>query len=311
VYQRRLRTIGRHILVSENDPRGGQVTVRLYDVQTGKDTWKQAFKAGAIVLHSEEADLIGAFEPANNGKVTIFNLHTREKVLEAQLEPKELEKVHEIHLLVDNDFIYLASNRNPEQQVNPWGGGGGGPFPTVTNGIRCLTVNGMIYAFHRDPKRRTVKGALAWKAESPNLMLVVDQFKDLPILILTAWNQEMNMQGRGMTQNSKTRIIEKRTGKLIYEPTAVVVRNPGFHTLKANVRAGTIELIGNQTKVVSFVETDATAGGPPGPKETAPKQGAPGTGAPPGIGLPGVAPGAAPPGVGAPGVPPPPPPPKP
>jgi outer membrane protein assembly factor BamB len=261
-YQRRLRTIGRHIVVSENDARGGQVVLRLYDVQTGKDTWKQTFKAGTVVVHSEEADLVGTIEPTNNGQVTLYNVRTLQKVMEAQVDPKDVEKVHEVHLLVDNDFFFLACNKTPDQQMNQWGGFGG-PYPNVTNGIRCLTVNGQIYAFHRDPKRRTEKGPVAWKAESANLMLVVDQFRDLPILILTAWNQEMNQGGRGITQNAKTRLIEKRTGKLIYDSPPNQGRNQQFHTLKANVRAGTIELIGHQNKVLSYVETDPKAEGEP------------------------------------------------
>jgi outer membrane protein assembly factor BamB len=296
-YQRRLRTMGRHILVSENDPRGAQVVLRLYDVPTGKDIWKQTFKAGAVVLHSEEADLVGAVEPANGGKVTIYDLRTREKVLETQVDPKELDKVHEVHLLVDDDFYYLASNRSPDQQMNPWGGAG--PFPTVMPGIRCLTANGMIYAFHRDPKRRADKGPLAWKVDSPNLMVIVDQFKDLPVLILTAWSQDMNMAQRGtIIQNSLSRIIEKRTGKLLCE-VQEKGRNQQFHTLKANARAGTIELIGQQKKIVAYVDTDSKVAGPqPGAAETTPKKDGVGTpargGGVPGVGAPGAAaPGAA------------------
>jgi hypothetical protein len=88
LYQRRLRIVGRHLLLSDPDARG--VTLRLYDVHTGKDVWKKTFTANAVVLRSEDPELVGVAEPGSDGKVTVFNLHTQQVVLQTRVDVKDL-----------------------------------------------------------------------------------------------------------------------------------------------------------------------------------------------------------------------------
>jgi hypothetical protein len=244
LYPKRLRTLGGRLLASETDAQG-DVVVRLYDVASGKDLWKQTFTAGSVVLRSEDPNLAGAVEPNNNGKVTVYDLRTSQKVLDAQMEPKDLEKVQDVRLLVDAERYYLACNRTSDpQEKNRLGRG---PYPTVANGIRCLPANGPIYAFPR------IGGKRIWKVESPNLLLVVDQFRELPVLVLTAWHQDFNARINPMT--TKTQVIAKHTGKLILDKTEAIRNiNQPFHTLRFNVAAGTVELIGYQNKIVMYQE---------------------------------------------------------
>jgi outer membrane protein assembly factor BamB len=247
LYQRRLRIIGRNLLLSENDAKGDMV-LRLYDVHTGKDIWKQTFKSNTIVLRSEAPELFGVVEPANDGKVSVFNLHTFQEVLSARIDPKDLDKIQDVHLLQDNERFYLACHRSPDAVANPWGG----PYPNVMNGMRCVHVNGKVYAFYRDT------GKLHWKHEALGQMLVLEQFRDSPVLIFTASQRRpMNMGGNvrgGIMQVAVFRSIDKRTGKLVWDKE-YQNQSSQFYALNMNLQAGTVELVGYNLKILHYLDT--------------------------------------------------------
>src|SRR5262249_45261361 len=158
--------------------------------------------------------------------------------------------------------------KTPEQVANP-NGTVTGSFPNVMNGLRCIPVNGKIYAFGRSD------GKFQWKADAFHQMLVVDQFKDLPILLCTAQLQKgVTVPGgvphpRGTTAAAATRSIDKRTGKLLYDKEFTNNRSPQFFSLLANPQAGTIELVGYQMKIVHYFDGDSA----PPPDEPKPVPG--------------------------------------
>jgi len=248
LYSRRIRTVGRHLLLSETEK--DAVVVRLYDVHTGKDIWKKSFPAKAIVLKCEDPELAGAVDP-KDGKVTVFNLHTQKEVLAATVDPKDLDKVQDIHFLNDNERFYLAIHRGADPGLNPWGG----PWANVIYGMRCIPVNGKVYALEKDT------GKFVWKVDAPNQMMIVDQFKDLPIMLFTARSQKPQNAGGinrgGVIQVAATLSFDKRTGKRIYDKEFQNQSNQ-FHALNVNLQAGTIELVCYNLKIVHYV--DGTGG---------------------------------------------------
>ncbi len=248
LYQRQLRVVGGNLLLSEKTK--SELVLRYYDVLTGKDHWKRSFSPDTIVLQSEDPELLGVVEPSKQAQVTVINLKTQKEVLRTKLDdPKDLEKAQAVHLLSDADRFYVAIHRPADPNVNPWGG----PWSNLVNGIRCVPVNGKVYAFSRETGKRE------WKGEAQNQMLVLDQFKDLPILLFCARSQELvNVggfrQGNGMF--SSIRSIEKRTGKLVYDKRVPTNQAPQFHALIANVAAGTVELIGPNLKIVHYLDNN-------------------------------------------------------
>jgi outer membrane protein assembly factor BamB len=250
LYQRRLRIVGRNLLLSETNPKGSMV-LRLYDVHTGQDVWKKSFLPNAMVLRSDDTDLTGVVEPANNGKVTVIDLATNEEVLTARVEPKDLEKAQEVHLLQDSQQIYLAIHRPLEAQNNPFG------VNVWTNAgtMRWIQVNGEVYAFRRST------GKLNWHNAVPNLMMIVDQFHDMPILLFTAQFNRMVNPGamRAAPQHyAAVRSIDKRTGKLLWDKD-YPNNHQQFYALNMNLQAGTIDLVSYNLKIQHYLENGAGA----------------------------------------------------
>src|SRR5207248_3078859 len=124
-----------------------------------------------------------------------------------------------------------------------------GPWVNVATGIRSLPVNGTFYAFHAQT------GKLHWKSDLPNQALLLEQYKDLPILLFTSHSRQL-VNG-GMFQAMSTKSIAKRTGKLLYENQTRNQNGPQFHTLQVDMRTGTIDLIGYTMRLQHYLELNA------------------------------------------------------
>ena len=234
-------SLGRTILVHDASPDaavgGNLVRLRLYDVLTGKDLWKKEFPAGSVVLKSEAPELGGAVDP--EGNVTLYDLRSRRVALSAVVEKKHLEKLQDAWVFADRDQFYLALNRATDPNAN------NGVLPSVMAGIRCLPVNGEVYAFNR------ASGKLNWHNDAPHQMLVLEQFRDLPILLFAA--REWNNQGvpvpqpRNAQPPIKVLSFHKVTGKRKCDDTLQNTQN--FHALVANPKAGIIDLVSSNAKL--------------------------------------------------------------
>jgi outer membrane protein assembly factor BamB/tetratricopeptide (TPR) repeat protein len=261
LYQRRIGIVGRNLLLSDSNPSSG-LTLRLYDVLSGKDVWKKTFASNSLVLKSDDPYLVGAVEPGNEGKATVVDLRSRKEVLISHLLPQDIEKVQQIHVLADRDYFYLAINKQPNPQDNRFGG----PYPDVTNGIRSIPVNGRIYAYHRN------NGKLHYFVDVANQMLLTNQFQDMPILLFAVRNNNrmmgmggmggmggrvvFNAGGMGGMAGGSVMSIEKRTGKLKFSPKEYNNNEGLFSALDVNPRNGTVELIRNNLKIVHSLDTD-------------------------------------------------------
>jgi outer membrane protein assembly factor BamB/tetratricopeptide (TPR) repeat protein len=249
-YKDRIRVIGRTLLMATAESQGAK-NLRLYDIQSGKDLWKRTFSANAIALKTQDANLAGMVEPDNEAKVTVVDLNTRREVLRTRVDPKDLGKVQQAHLLRDRDLYYLIFDQPPDQQKNP----GGGPWPSVSNGLYSIVTNGKIYAFDRST------GKLRWKNDVSGQMLVLNHFQDLPMLLFTARTQKAINQGGGvgrpmMGQMVVTSIksIVKRTGKLLYEKELPPNDNSYFYALNTKSRDGKISFVHHNLTIEHSLE---------------------------------------------------------
>jgi outer membrane protein assembly factor BamB/tetratricopeptide (TPR) repeat protein len=235
LYEKRIATRGRLLLLSDQTPNG--TAIRLYDVLTGKDTWKKDFPAGSVILRSEDRDLAGVVDP--NGKVVVIDLKSKREVLKAQMAPKHVAKVSEIHLMQDSKYFYVACNGAQDHNLNP--GIATSPHVQAGTGLRSIGVNGEVYAFNKNT------GKVHWHTEVPQQMLLADQLQELPLLVFTARNQKMvpGVKGApGMWTNTvAVTAIDKRTGKRIFDKNDMDGNSmQPFMALTSDNKTGKIEL---------------------------------------------------------------------
>ncbi|HEY7309492.1 MAG TPA: PQQ-binding-like beta-propeller repeat protein [Gemmataceae bacterium] len=255
LFQRRLQVFGRHLLLSEPGP-GNGVLVRLYDVLTGQDIWKQTYAARSLVAHSEDPSLTAVVEP--DGKVHVIDLAARKEVMAGQMDKDDLAKhlrnVQIVHLLADRDNFYIACQAPVEMNNNNRMGGGILSSVMTHLGMRTLPVNGYIYAFPRDSK-----GDFEWFAEVKNQFLLLEQFQDLPLIVLAARHQVMqNRPGQPWAQQVSVTSIEKRRGNTVFFDDKLNGNTTGnFFTVRVDARASTVELLAPNLKITHYSSTDA------------------------------------------------------
>src|SRR5207253_6403674 len=138
LYPKRIRTLGRLLLLSEDDAGGGKIC-RLYDVHTGRDVWRHAFSAGAIVMRSEEPGLTGVIEKDHT--VTLLEAHSGAVLFRSLIQAEHADKLQSAALLGDQDRLYLALSREKESGLD-WNA-------NLTNGLCSLKIHGPLYALNR------------------------------------------------------------------------------------------------------------------------------------------------------------------
>lgn len=250
MYRRQAAVVGGRILLAE---RGGSI-LRLYNVGAGKDVWRHTFSRGAITVRGDGPTIVGVAEPKDGGRLRIFDLPTGRELMAARVDPKDLDRVYEAHLLADRDAFYVALQRPFDVQANQ-----GPPSASVGYGIRCVGVNGKVYAFDRGT------GRLRWKYDVANQYLVTNQFAESPVLVFTArYLRPFNagpVINRG-SQTTATKSIDKRTGKLLYDKE---VQNPAlqyFLAFTVNRAAGTVDLVSHTFKIQHYIVSEPGEGKP-------------------------------------------------
>jgi hypothetical protein len=176
------------------------------------------------------------------------------------IDPKHLEKLQQAHLLADSNYVYVGLHTH-DPAVNPWGQN---IWPNLQpgTGLRGLTVNGAFYAFDR----RTSK--IKWVNEVLNQQLILEQWKEMPILLFTArYNKPQGPGGRfGAIQMVSVEAYEKISGKVTFYRPDLGQQIQNFYAMNNDVRNGRIELIGPNYKVTHTLEDAAALGGSEGPK---------------------------------------------
>lgn len=237
--------------MSEVGP-GNRVIVRLYDPLTGADVWKQNYAARSLVARSEDPSLAGVVEP--DGKFHVVDLRTRKEVMAGRMEEEDvsehLRNVQSVHLLCDRNNFYFAfqapmaaPNNAAAGVVNVIGNNGMLSSVMTQQGMRTVPVNGYLYALERD------SGEVAWFARIDNQFLILDQFWDLPLVLLTARRQEVQNQGGRMRIHQPVQVtaIEKRSGRIIFPDEKLETSN--FFAVRVDARASTVELFSHNMRI--------------------------------------------------------------
>jgi outer membrane protein assembly factor BamB len=241
LFARRVQTLGRRLLLHEDDPQGGKV-LRLYDVQTGQDVWRKGFSAGALVLHSVDPDRTGVIEKDHT--VTFLDVHTGRVLFKSLIQAEHAEKLQGAALVTDHDHFFLALSRAPEHGLNWW--------PNSGAGMRSLRINGPLYALSR------TSGKLEWVCDFlPHQALLLEQVQDLPILLFTTQYNKTGVNGSMERQAVRVTGVDKRTGKLLYDKEFAPSNQ--FQSLRTDPQAGLIELVRPDLKIAFRVENNQAA----------------------------------------------------
>ena len=202
------RSIGRQMLIFDEGKNGK--TVRLYDLLTGKDAWKKELASNVVLLRSQDPSLAGYV--TEKGEVGIFRTSDGKEMFDGKLDgPKgHMAKVTEAHLLADRERFYIALQKPIEGAVNGVNMFGmNGQIP-VNPGMRTLSVNGPIYCFDRTTKKRL------WFTEEQfeEQQIVLDQFRDLPVIFATSYSQQA--LNNGMLEMNVL-LLNKKTGAAVFK----------------------------------------------------------------------------------------------
>lgn len=231
LYARRIRTLGGCLQLCEDNPSGGKIC-RLYDVASGRDIWRQSFSAGALVIQCDDASVTGLIEKDHT--VTLLDTRSGEVLFRSLIRAEHAEKLQSVGLLSDRDRFYLTLVREKDPSID-W-------QPNLSHGLRSMRVNGPVYALNR------ATGKLEWVCDFvPHHNVLLEQSQDLPLLLFTANYMKLAPNGSYERNATKVTAVDKRTGKLIFDKE--FMQQTPFQAVKADPRAGSIELVRSDMKV--------------------------------------------------------------
>ena len=261
------RLIGCTLLVQEPVPTGG-LNVRHYDVATGKDLWSETFPAGSVVTKTEDPNLVSVLT-ASDGKLRVFDLRTRKEVLSVTLRPTDLLNMHSATVLADGTYFFVAINGPFDQQ-----GGAAQSGLLANTGMQSVPVNGQLYCFV------AATGKMKWYNPTENQMIVLDYFRELPIILMTSrYNKRVAGPGSQFVNVVAVKSIDKLTGKRVYDKNSdntdaanggMALPQQNFHALIVDVRAGKVELISSQAKITHQLASEGEVSLQPRPKHAPP-----------------------------------------
>jgi hypothetical protein len=257
------RLVGRTLLLQESQPTGG-ILLRQYDIRTGQDLWSEALPSGFVQAKTEDPNLVAVFNQTE-GKLRVFDLQQKKEILAGNMLTEHLVGVRDLTVLRDANFVYVAIN-------GPGDGTAVGPVQSnllSNTGLRSVPVNGELYAF--DLKT----GKTAWRNPALNQAISLEQFEDLPLILMTSrynWRPKGSVGPVGNPQMHlvTARSVNKLNGKMIYDndsnPDPSTRRNSKFpplrqqyfHAVNANPHTGRIEFIGPELKIVHQMEPEGT-----------------------------------------------------
>jgi outer membrane protein assembly factor BamB len=238
------RVIGRHALLTEGGGDAKRV-LRLYDLATGKDTWRKEYDAGAIPVKAVNPDWTGFAQPT--GEVELLNIPTGETVARLKIDANKLD-AHlkgcvQVQVLADADRFYLVLDKDPTATAS------GGRIITMYNyALRTHKVNGPMYAFDRATGRRLWCQDEAFE----NQLVVLEQFADLPVIFGIAAQSD-----RGGGNSYRVVAVEKERGLLrLNKP--VQFNGYYFQSLHVDLKNGTVDLHRQDLRIHVSPDTETT-----------------------------------------------------
>ncbi len=235
--------------------------MRLYDCQTGKDEWKRTFEGDPVPLQTEEWYYAGVIE-RTTGKLIVVDLRTQKelvttKLVQYRITADDLKELGSPLFLDDGERYYVALNQKvaPTRISNNFG-----------NGTRCLPVNGWFIALDH-------KGEFLWHGDDQyhNQMIVVEQFKNLPVLLFTSRFMDQTPQG-GIQFTARTGSVNKLTGKVVkWTPPRLSNGNAQYYTFSVDLKNRVVNMIGYSTIDQWYVDDSQTPKKGAGTQQPAPE----------------------------------------
>lgn len=232
LYAQREVLLGRHLLTKEG---GGNapLVLRLHDVRDGREIWNKTFDAQTTLLKSEDSTLAAVVD--GSGRLTAFNVISGTEVFTAVIDP--LTPGSTGYLIQDDSHFYVLTHKpanvdpNLRRDVLPMG-----------QFLRTLSVNGPVYAFDRETGRKV------WERVVPDQNLVIDEFKEMPILFFGSWQRQWSAKGGQQFQSgSAVLVLDKRNGETI-DDFALPRDSIQLHTVRVDQRTGQVDIVGYQFK---------------------------------------------------------------
>jgi hypothetical protein len=199
------------------EPGEKALTLRLANLATGRDEWRQTFAAGSVAVESLKPELTGVVEPdgtfhlieAATGK-GLWKDRLREDPDE-KVKRKPLEGVKAVRLVADSTYVFLAFEEVLDKEskiAGPW-------TALFRAGLPAVPVHGMMHARERGTGRHR------WfRPDFRGQMLFVGrEAETLPGLVLASRVLHRKRSAPGeeeVVDHEEVAVVHKGSGKLLY-----------------------------------------------------------------------------------------------
>ncbi|MEW4530240.1 PQQ-binding-like beta-propeller repeat protein [Maioricimonas sp. JC845] len=209
-------------------PGATELTLTLHDLVTGRPIWTRTAPVDAIPFLID-SQWFGVLE--QSGETDLIDLPSGEVRASTRLElPKELDNIFTLH---DADRFYVMASALVEDRRLL-------TAAQIQRGFRRPTVNGFLHAFDR----RTATHQ--WTKQLENLVLPLDQPRDVPLLIS---NDSLNLHGdeRSGAPTGRLQCFDKQTGELVWETMGTMPQL--YFMIERDETSGWVELRMSRTIV--------------------------------------------------------------
>ena len=195
-----MRAIGRKLLAWSSD--GQQVTVRLFDVATQQDIWKQTIDSSAKAAFADDGKL-GVLQ--GDGKFQLLDVDSGKALIDAKVDA--IDPLGAIFVLRHRDRYVLVATQASTADVQVHKGWVVRPLQTPSP-MQSPAINGAMHGFDPD-------GRLAWSQPVRHLSLPLNQPAASPVVGLMS--HLYGTTGRQTVRAGASLVlVDKRTGRVIH-----------------------------------------------------------------------------------------------
>jgi hypothetical protein len=210
LYNRSRGVVGGRLLVAEAGEKA--LTLRLANLATGRDEWRQTFAAGSVAVESLKPELTGVVGP--DATFHLIDSATGKGLWKVKLREegkKPLEGVKAIRLLADPTFVFVAFERAlaKDDEMVEWKS-----LLDSSAGLPAVPVHGKIHSHERANGRFRFYYDTLETGAGAQMLFVGREAELLPGLVLAV---EVSCR-RGFERVDKrpdVRVVHKRTGRIL------------------------------------------------------------------------------------------------
>ena len=170
-----------------------------FNALTGQPVWQHEYSQQAM-FRAIDNRLLAVLD--SDGKTHFRNIVTGKAVIDTKADPFE-RRLIAMHVLPTKDgFIVFKAVAPQNPQIFP--------APLSALGSTQLRIGGSAFAVSR------ATGTVIWTREMPNLLLSLDQARDLPIFVLACEKRRITPTRFG-TEGFQVEVINSRTGKTLFK----------------------------------------------------------------------------------------------